>query len=63
MEKITYTVKEASKLLGVSLSTVLTLCRQPDFPAIRVSPRRIIIPVDGLKAWMERNAGCGNGTV
>lgn len=57
MEKLTYTAKEVAGVLGVSLSTVWSLCRQPDFPAIRVSPRRIVIPVDGLKAWMERNAG------
>lgn len=57
MEKLTYTAKEAAAALGVALGTVRTLCRQPDFPAIRVSPRRIVIPVDGLKAWMERNAG------
>lgn len=57
MEKLTYTAKEVAGVLGVSLNTVRVLCRQPDFPAIRVSPRRIVIPVDGLKAWMERNAG------
>ena len=57
MEKLTYTAKEAAGVLGVGLSTVRALCHDPDFPAIRVSPRRIVIPVDGLKAWMERNAG------
>lgn len=62
-QRIVYTAQEVAKVLGLSLTGVYQLCRQPDFPAIRVSPRRIIIPVDGLKAWMERHAGCGNGTV
>ena len=57
MEKLTYTAKEVANVLGVGLTTVRALCRQPDFPAIRVSPRRIVIPVDGLKSWIERNAG------
>ncbi len=56
-EKMVYSVPEVAKSLGISLSCAYALCRQSDFPAIRVSPRRIVIPVDGLKAWMERNAG------
>lgn len=55
--KVVYNVPELAKMLDVSLACAYQLCRQPDFPAIRVSPRRIVIPVDGLKAWMERNAG------
>lgn len=57
MEKMVYTAKEAAAVLGVALATVRDLCRQPDFPAIRVSPRRIVIPVDGLKAWLVNKAG------
>ena len=57
MEKKVYTAKEVASVLGISLTTVRHLCHQPDFPAIRVSPRRIVIPVDGLNRWMEENAG------
>lgn len=56
MEKMVYTAKEVASVLGVSLTTVRHLCHQPDFPAIRVSPRRIVIPVDGLNRWLEKNA-------
>lgn len=56
-DKIVYSVPELAKLLDMSVGNAYQLCRQPDFPAIRVSPRRIVIPVDGLKAWMQRNAG------
>lgn len=55
--KVVYTVKELAHTLGVSVANAYDLCRQPDFPAIRVSPRRIVIPVDGLKAWLANKAG------
>lgn len=55
--KMIYTVEELAEALGIAKANAYALCRQPDFPAIRVSPRRIVIPVDGLKAWMQRNAG------
>ncbi len=56
-QKVVYTAKEVASVLGISLCTVRQLCHRPDFPAIRVSPRRIVIPVDGLNRWMEENAG------
>lgn len=56
MEKKVYNVPELAKVLDVSLANAYHLCRQPDFPAIRVSPRRIVIPVDGLNRWLEKNA-------
>ncbi len=56
-QKVVYTAKEVASVLGFSLCTVRQLCHRPDFPAIRVSPRRIVIPVDGLNRWMEENAG------
>lgn len=55
--KVVYNVPELAEILDVSLSCAYELCRKPDFPAIRVSERRIVIPVDGLKDWMQRNAG------
>lgn len=55
MEKMALSLKEAAEMMGVSLSTVRKLCAETDFPAIRVSPRRIVVPVDALKAWL--NAG------
>lgn len=56
-ERLTYNVAEAAKLIGVSLSTARQMCRKADFPAVRVSPRRIVIPVDALRRWLEENAG------
>lgn len=56
-DKVVYNVNELADILGVSVANAYHLCRQPDFPAIRVSPRRIVIPVDGLKAWLAHKSG------
>lgn len=57
--KATYTVREMADILGISLPTAYELCNREDFPAIRVTPRRIIIPVDGLQRWLEEQSGGG----
>lgn len=55
MEKMALSLKEAACMMGVSLSTIRKLCVETDFPAIRVAPRRIVVPVDALREWL--NAG------
>ena len=55
----TYSVKEVADILGICLPAAYELCNRADFPAIRVTPRRIIIPVDGLQRWMEEQSGGG----
>lgn len=55
-DKLTYTVKEVSQLLGMSLPNVYALCETKDFPSIRVSPRRIVIPKDALQNWLDEQA-------
>lgn len=54
MEKMVYTIKETAQLLGIAVSAVRALCRREDFPAIRVSPRRIVIPAQGLQEWLRK---------
>lgn len=56
MEKMVYSVKEAAKVLGVSEITMYELVNRTGFPAIRVGKRmgRIVIPVEGLKRWLEK---------
>ncbi len=56
MEKLTYTVAEAAEALGVSLPVAYELCSREDFPAVRVSPKRIVVPVDALHAWLMEKA-------
>lgn len=57
--KLVYTVKEVASLLGVALPQAYDLCQKADFPAVRISPRRIIIPAAALDAWLERKAAEG----
>lgn len=52
-------VDELAEALGISKPTAYELCNRVDFPAIRVTPRRIIIPVDGLQRWLEEQSGGG----
>lgn len=52
-------VDELAEALGISKPTAYELCNREDFPAIRVTPRWIIIPVDGLQRWLEEQSGGG----
>ena len=55
-DKLTINVPELAKLLGISRPVAYELTRREGFPAIRVSERRIIIPVDKLNEWLDREA-------
>ena len=55
-EKRTITVNELAEWLGISRPTAYGLVRQDGFPAIRVSERRIVIPVVKLEEWVDREA-------
>ena len=45
-KKLTINVAELAEVLGVSKPVAYELTRKNGFPAVRVSERRIIIPVD-----------------
>lgn len=53
-EKLTVSVDELAQMLGVSRPVAYQLAHQDGFPAIRVSDRRIVVPVDALKSWLEK---------
>ena len=55
MEKLTYNVPEAAKLLGVSAPRVYDLAHSKDFPAVFIG-RRIVIPVDRFHKWLNDQA-------
>ena len=54
--RVVYTVPEVAALLGINLPRAYELTRQPGFPAIRVSSRRIIIPKEAFHRWLEQVA-------
>lgn len=55
-DKLTVTVPEMAKLLGVSRPLAYELAKRDGFPAVRLSERRIVIPVDKLHEWLNRQA-------
>ena len=54
--KMTVTVEEMAELIGVSRSVAYQLVKEKDFPVIRVSERRLIIPIKSLESWLESRA-------
>lgn len=58
-EKLTLNVDEMAATLGISRPVAYELVRKEGFPAIRVSERRIIIPVDSLKKWLSEQVQTG----
>lgn len=52
MEKLTMTVEEVGKAMGISKPKAYELTERADFPCIRIG-RRKVVPVDGFKRWMD----------
>ena len=52
-EKMTLSVEEAGKLLGVSRQVAYQLIHRPDFPTLQIG-RRVLIPKKQLEEWMDR---------
>lgn len=53
--KLTYSVAETARVLGVSRPTVYRLIDRPDFPSVRVGSR-VLIPCGLLEVWLEERA-------
>ena len=56
MENKILNMQQLKEYLGVSQNTAYNLAKRPDFPAIRISPRRIIVPVASLEKWLAENS-------
>lgn len=52
LEKLTLTIPEAAKMLGISKNKMYDLARSAGFPTITVGTRRLISR-KGLERWME----------
>ncbi|MFN8518984.1 MAG: helix-turn-helix domain-containing protein [Chloroflexota bacterium] len=53
VERLYYTPREVSEILGISDDAVLRLVRTGDLPALRVSARVIRIPIIAFDRWRE----------
>ena len=60
MEKLAYSVPELATVLGIGRNVAYELVQRADFPAIRLGEKRIVIPVDGLKSWLDKQASESN---
>ena len=55
-DKLTITVDEAAKMLGVVRNTMLEFVKMDGFPAIRLK-RKIIIDKEALPKWFANSYG------
>lgn len=52
MQKATFTVKELSQYMGVSLALAYELTEREGFPLLRMG-RKKVIPIEQLNRWMN----------
>lgn len=55
-DRLSVTVDEAEKLLGVGRNTMLEFVKMDGFPAIKLK-RKIIIDKEALPKWFSNNYG------
>ena len=48
------TIDQLAKSMGISRTKAYELAHQENFPAIKVTERRIIIPKDHLEEWLQK---------
>jgi excisionase family DNA binding protein len=57
VEKLAINVDELGQMLGISRPVAYKLIKREGFPAIRIGQRRILIPVDSLREWLNKESG------
>jgi len=55
MEKLTYNVPEAAKVLGISRSLAYELVKRGEIPALRIGSKRVVIPKAALEKYLGAN--------
>lgn len=60
-DRICLTVTELQAALGVGRSTAYQLIHRRDFPTVHLG-RKVLIPVDGLRAWLAQQSNEGDVT-
>ena len=55
-EPIALSIPQAALMLGICEKNMYALAASDGFPAVRVGKKRILIPVDGLRDWINRQA-------
>lgn len=57
-QKLTLSIPEAAKRLGISDTSMRQLARTAGFPAFQVG-KRVLVSAKGLEAWVEEQAKKG----
>lgn len=55
--RLALSIDEMAAALGISRPVAYELARRDGFPAVRVGERRLIVPVDALRRWLDAQAG------
>ena len=58
----TLTVLEAARVLGVGRGTAYELVRSGQLPALRLGPKRIVIPREGLNRLLAGDGTAGRAS-
>ena len=53
MERMTLTVPDIQRALGIGRDAAYALANRADFPAIRLG-KRIVIPYDAFQQWLDK---------
>jgi len=56
MEKLTYSIPEVAKALGISCPLAYKLSHSKGFPILQIGKRKVV-PVAGLLEWIKNNSG------
>jgi hypothetical protein len=57
LDRAVYNVEEIASLLDINLPRAYELARQPGFPAVLLSARRIVVPKEAFHRWLNDQAG------
>lgn len=58
MAKLTLSIPEAAKVIGISRSQMYALAKSEGFPTIQIG-RRVLVSVKGLERWVEEQTAKG----
>jgi excisionase family DNA binding protein len=58
-EKLALSPREAAAVIGCGMNTIYSLIHADGFPALWLSPRKVVVPRDRLEMWIDERAGKG----
>lgn len=56
IQRLAYSVDELTEVLGIGRIQAYDLVNREDFPKVRTSAKRMVIPVKELDEWIRRQA-------